>query len=96
MYRSTFSRPRHKLEVNGQLHVAVALTQGKEPPYKLVRGLGGPRTGLDDVEKKNCCPYRDSNSDPSVVQSVASLYIDCDIQALVYSIGVYVYCHLSA
>jgi hypothetical protein len=35
-----------------------------------------PRAGLDDVEKRKFLPYRDSNSDPSVVQPVASPYID--------------------
>jgi hypothetical protein len=30
----------------------------------------GPRTGLDDMGKENSCPYRDSNSDSSVVQPV--------------------------
>jgi hypothetical protein len=28
------------------------------------------------------CPYRDSNSDPSVVKPVANLYTDCAIAAL--------------
>jgi hypothetical protein len=41
----------------------------------------GTRAGLDDVEKKNSSPYCDSNSDPSVVQPVASRYIDCAIPA---------------
>jgi hypothetical protein len=41
----------------------------------------GLRTVLDDVEKKNSCPYRDMNSDPSVVQPVASRYTDCAIPA---------------
>jgi hypothetical protein len=36
------------------------------------------RAGLDDVEKRTW-PYRDSNSDPSVVQPVASCYTDCAI-----------------
>jgi hypothetical protein len=31
----------------------------------------GPRTGLDDVERKKPCPYRDSNFDPSVIQPIA-------------------------
>jgi hypothetical protein len=31
----------------------------------------GPGTGLDDVERKNSCPDRDSNSDPSAVQPAA-------------------------
>jgi hypothetical protein len=40
----------------------------------------GPRAGVDDV-KKNSRPYRDSNSDPSVVQPVASFYTDYAIPA---------------
>jgi hypothetical protein len=37
--------------------------------------IGGwvyPRAGVDDVEKRTFLTYRDSNSDPSVVQPVAS------------------------
>jgi hypothetical protein len=41
-------------------------------------GWVGPRTGLDDVEK------RDSNSDLSVVQPVASRYTDYAIPASVF------------
>jgi hypothetical protein len=37
-------------------------------------GWVGLRAGLDDVEKRNSWPYRDSNSDPSVVKPVASRY----------------------
>jgi hypothetical protein len=33
-----------------------------------------PRAGLDDVEKRKFYPHRDLNSDPSVVQPVASRY----------------------
>jgi hypothetical protein len=39
-----------------------------------IGGWVDPRTGLDDVEKRKFLPYRDSNSDPSVVQPVASRY----------------------
>jgi hypothetical protein len=31
-----------------------------------------PRTGLDDVEKRKFLIYLDANSDPSVVQPIAS------------------------
>jgi hypothetical protein len=31
--------------------------------------------------RENSCPHRDSNSDPSIVQSVASRYTDCAIPA---------------
>jgi hypothetical protein len=42
-------------------------------PWEIAPGIhwiGGwvcPRTGLDDAEKKESCPYWDSNSDPSAV-----------------------------
>jgi hypothetical protein len=41
-----------------------------------IRGWVGPRTGLEDVERRKFCPYLDSNSDPSAVQPVASRYTD--------------------
>jgi hypothetical protein len=40
-------------------------------------GWVSPRTGLDNVEKRKfLLPHQDSNSDPSVVQLVASHYSD--------------------
>jgi hypothetical protein len=42
----------------------------------LYRRLGGPKVGLDDVEKRQFLPYRDSNSDPSFIQPLASRYTD--------------------
>jgi hypothetical protein len=39
LYRSTFSWPRHKLEVSGQLHAPAALPPGKDPPVPLDRTL---------------------------------------------------------
>jgi hypothetical protein len=39
------------------------------------------RAGLDDLEKRKSLPYRDSNSEPSVIQPVASRYIDYAIPA---------------
>jgi hypothetical protein len=41
----------------------------------------GPRACLDDVEKRTSLPYRDSKSDPSSIQPVASRYTDCAIPA---------------
>jgi hypothetical protein len=35
-----------------------------------------PSAGLDDIEKLKFLTYQDSNSDPSVVQPVASRYAD--------------------
>jgi hypothetical protein len=39
------------------------------------------RASLDDLRRENSWPYRDSNSDPSVVQPVASRYTDYAIPA---------------
>jgi hypothetical protein len=44
MYRSTFSWPRHWLEVSGQFHASAALPLGKSPRYPLDRRLGGPQS----------------------------------------------------
>jgi hypothetical protein len=54
--------------------------RGQSPPYPLNRRLGGPQSGSGRCGE-NSCPHRDSNSDPSVVQSVANRYTDCAIPA---------------
>jgi hypothetical protein len=51
IYRSTFSWPRHYLEVSGQLHAHAALPLGKEPPVSIGSEVGWARAGLDYVEK---------------------------------------------
>jgi hypothetical protein len=76
MYRSTFSWPRHYLEVSGQLHAPAALPPGKSPRYPLDRRMGGPQSRSGRRRRENSWPYRDSNSDPSVVQPVASRHTD--------------------
>jgi hypothetical protein len=38
--------------VSGQLHAPTALPRGKSPRYPLDRRLGGPQSGLDDLEKR--------------------------------------------
>jgi hypothetical protein len=46
---------------------------GKQPPgTHSIRGWVGPRTYLGDVQSRKMLPHRDPNSDPSVVQPVAS------------------------
>jgi hypothetical protein len=56
--------------------------RGKNPRYPLDRRLSGPRAGLDNMEKCKSLILRNSNSDPSLVQPVASGYADCAIPAL--------------
>jgi hypothetical protein len=68
--------------VSGQLHGPAALTPRKEPPVPIGKKAGW---ALEPVwttwRKENSLPYRDSNSDPSVVQPVASRYTDYAIPA---------------
>jgi hypothetical protein len=42
--------------------------------YSFDRRLGGPQSRSGRLGEENSCPHRDSNSDPSVVQPVASRY----------------------
>jgi hypothetical protein len=51
----------------------------RAPDTHWIGGWVDPRTGLDDLEKRRFLPYWDSNSDPSVVQPVASHYTDYSI-----------------
>jgi hypothetical protein len=48
----------------------------RAPDTHRIEGWADPRTGLDDVEKKDSWPYRDLNSDPSGVQPVDRRYND--------------------
>jgi hypothetical protein len=48
----------------------------KAPGTYWIGGWMKLRAGLDDVEKRKILPLPDSNSDPSVVQPVASRYSD--------------------
>jgi hypothetical protein len=63
--------------VISQLLASAALPLGKEPPVHIGYEVGCPRTGLEDVERRKILPYRDSNSDPSAVLSVARRYTYC-------------------
>jgi hypothetical protein len=56
---------------------------GKCPRYLLDRRLGGPqsRSGRGG-EETIFLRYRDSNSNPSVVQLIAGRYTDCTVGAL--------------
>jgi hypothetical protein len=84
MYRSTFSWPRHYQEVSGQLHAPAALPPGKEPPLSIGQKAGwAPEPVWTTWRRENSWPYRDSNSDHSEVQPVASRYTDYAIPALI-------------
>jgi hypothetical protein len=66
--------------MSGQLHAPAAAPGERAPRYPLDRRLGGPqiwsgRRGED---------YRDLNSDPLVVHSIASRYTDCAVLIFEY------------
>jgi hypothetical protein len=46
------------------------------PGAHWIEGWVGPRAGLDDMEERKFLTCRNWNSDPSVVQPVASRYTD--------------------
>jgi hypothetical protein len=62
--------------VSGQLHVPAALPGEEEPPVPIGYEAGwAPEPVRATWRTENSWPCRDSNSDPSVVQPVASRYI---------------------
>jgi hypothetical protein len=79
--------------VDMQTHVSLtsALPAGEwsvSCPGRFTPGERAPGTHwiadrVDDVEKKKFLTYRDSNSEPSVVQIVASRYTNYAIPALI-------------
>jgi hypothetical protein len=75
--------------MSGQLHAPVALFPGKEPQYSSDRRLGGSQS-RSRRRGENSWPYRDSNSDPSVVQPVASLYIEWPVSAPSSRVGTWI------
>jgi hypothetical protein len=67
--------------MSGQLHDPAALPPVEETPL-------GPRAGMDDME--NFLDLnRDSNSDPLVVQPVASRHTEYAIQTLSFLAAIY-------
>jgi hypothetical protein len=63
--------------VSGQLHVPAALSPGKKPPVPIGKEAGwSPEPVWMTWRRGNSWPYRNSNSDPSFVQLVASRYTD--------------------
>jgi hypothetical protein len=68
------------MEVIGQLHAQAALLPGKEPPVPMGLEAGWtPEPVWTTWRGEKSCPYRDSNTDPSAVEPVASRYTDCAI-----------------
>jgi hypothetical protein len=65
------------LEVSGKLHALAALPSGKEPQVPIGYEVGWTPEAVWTIwRRENSLPYRDSNSDPLVVQPVASRYTD--------------------
>jgi hypothetical protein len=61
--------------VSGQLHAPTTLPPGKDPMVPI--DWVNPRASLDAMRGENSWLYQDWNSDPSVVQPLASRYTDC-------------------
>jgi hypothetical protein len=60
---------------------SASLTDRFTPGTHRIGGWVDPRAGLDDWRSENSWPYRDLNSDSSVVQPIASRYTDWAIPA---------------
>jgi hypothetical protein len=94
--------PRSHSDVDVQIHLVGGewsasrlgrfTSRETSPGTHWVGGWMGPRTGLDDVERRKSCPYRDSKSDPSAVQPVASRCTDSAFRIFVYPQKLNVYC----
>jgi hypothetical protein len=62
-----------------------SLPHGENPPVPIGKEAGwDPESVWPLWRTEIFLPYRDSNSDPSIVQPVASRYTDCAISALSY------------
>jgi hypothetical protein len=83
MYGSIYSSSHRYLEVSGHLYAPVALLPGQETPVPI--GYEAEWTSEPVWKSRRggkSCLHRDSNSDPSAIQPVASRYTDCTIPAL--------------
>jgi hypothetical protein len=86
VYRFTFTWPRQELEESGQFHTPGALLPGKGPSVSIRYEVGWtPQPVWMTRRRENSGPYRDSNSRLSVVQPVASRYIDWSILAPLFT-----------
>jgi hypothetical protein len=61
--------------------------EGRASGTNFLEGWVDPIASLDDTEIEDSWPYRDSNSDPSVLQPVASRYTDCANTTLSFLFG---------
>jgi hypothetical protein len=59
----------------------------RAPDTHWIGGWMGPRASLNDMEKWKFLPLSGLDSDPLVIQPVASHYTDCAILALVYNVN---------
>jgi hypothetical protein len=82
MYKSTYSRSRHYLEVSVQIHTQVALPPEKETPVTIGQEVVRASEPVWATWRgQKLCNYRDSNSEISVFQPAASRYTNCFIPA---------------
>jgi hypothetical protein len=80
------------LEVSGQFHAHPTLAPLKEPPVPIGQEAGwAPELVWMTWRSENSCPHWDLNSDPLVIQPVASHYTDCTILALRVGCLLYTY-----
>jgi hypothetical protein len=76
LYRSTFSWSVNSWRWVVSLTPRPLYPWEKSPRYPLDRMVGGPQSRSTRRRTEHFCPYRESNSEPSVGQPVASRYID--------------------
>jgi hypothetical protein len=75
MHRSTFFLTSAIVGADWSASCPCRLTPGERTPgTHLIEGWVGPRADLDDVEKRKFLTLPGLNSEPSVVQPVASSY----------------------
>jgi hypothetical protein len=90
-----YSWPWHYMEMSShQLHASFALPRRKSPRYQLDRGMGGPQSDLDAMDKRKIsCPCQESNaSRPARSPSIYRIRYALPILFLIWSIEYYLIC----